>query len=115
MKRILSSSTGDTHLLRYVIGDSPYGAFTYQGPLPSPVAGGTTRHSTCRFQGTWYLFHHDAMLCGGVNHLRSITRTERRHGAQGRIALLHPRGEPRAAAAGPPRAGIVNAGRRGAR
>jgi hypothetical protein len=88
----LSYSTGDTHLLCYAIGDSPYGPFTYQGPLLSPVVGWTTHHSICEFQGRWYLFYHDAVLSGGVTHLRSIKLTELQHDAQGRIALVHPYG-----------------------
>ncbi|KLD77729.1 hypothetical protein Y886_14115 [Xanthomonas hyacinthi DSM 19077] len=51
------------------------------------------RTSICEFQGTWYLFYHDAMLSGGVTHMRSIKRTELQHDAQGRIALVHPYGE----------------------
>jgi hypothetical protein len=89
----LSYSTGDTHLLCYAIGDSPYGPFTYQGPIMSPVVGWTTHHSICEFQGTWYLFYHDAMLSGGVTHLRSMKLTELQHDAQGRIALVHPYGQ----------------------
>jgi len=89
----LSYSTGNTHLLCYAIGDSPYGPFTYQGPLLSPVVGWTTHHSICEFRGTWYLFYHDAVLSGGVTHLRSIKLTELQHDAQGRIALVHPYGE----------------------
>jgi hypothetical protein len=88
----LSWSTGDTHLLCYATGDSPYGPFTWQGQLLSEVVGWTTHHSICAFGGKWYLFYHDALLSGGVTHLRSIKMAELRHDAQGRIATLHPYG-----------------------
>ena len=88
----LSYSTGDTHLLCYAIGDSPYGPFVYQGVLLSPVVGWTTHHSICQFQGRWYLFYHDAILSGGVTHLRSVKMTEFHYDAQGRIPTIHPYG-----------------------
>jgi hypothetical protein len=56
------------------------------------VVGWTTHHSICAFGGQWYLFYHDALLSGGVTHLRSIKMAELRHDAQGRIATLHPYG-----------------------
>ena len=64
-KYYFSYSTGDTHLLCYAVADTPYGPFTYQGPIMSPVIGWTTHHSICQFQGRWYLFYHDSMLSGG--------------------------------------------------
>ena len=88
----LSYSTGDTHLLCYAIGDSPYGPFVYQGVLLSPVVGWTTHHSICQFRGRWYLFYHDAILSGGVTHLRSVKMTEFHYDAQGRIPTIHPYG-----------------------
>ncbi len=88
----LSYSTGDTHLLCYAIGDSPYGPFVYQGVLLSPVVGWTTHHSICQFQERWYLFYHDAILSGGVTHLRSVKMTEFHYDAQGRIPTIHPYG-----------------------
>jgi hypothetical protein len=88
----LSWSTGDTHFLCYATGDSPYGPFTWQGRLLTEVVGWTTHHSICAFGGQWYLFYHDALLSGGVTHLRSIKMAELRHDAQGRIATLHPYG-----------------------
>ncbi|MFC3161290.1 hypothetical protein SAMN05443633_101366 [Chryseobacterium arachidis] len=36
-KYYLSYSTGDTHKLVYAIGNSPYGPFTFQGEILSPV------------------------------------------------------------------------------
>lgn len=88
----LSYSTGDTHLLCYAIGDSPYGPFVYQGVLLSPVVGWTTHHSICQFQDRWYLFYHDAILSGGVTHLRSVKMTEFHYDARGRIPTIHPYG-----------------------
>lgn len=88
----LSYSTGNTHLLCYAVGDDPYGPFTYQGVILKPVVGWTTHHSICAFEGKWYLFYHDALLSGGVTHLRSIKVTELQHDAQGRIATIDPYG-----------------------
>jgi hypothetical protein len=33
----LSYSTGDTHFLCYAVSDDPYGPFTYQGQILTPV------------------------------------------------------------------------------
>src|SRR5690625_7191654 len=44
-KYYLSYSTGETHLIVYAIGDNPYGPFTYQGVVLTPVIGWTTHHS----------------------------------------------------------------------
>jgi beta-xylosidase len=44
-KYYFSYSTGDTHLLCYAIGDNPYGPFTYQGVILTPVVGWTTHHA----------------------------------------------------------------------
>lgn len=88
----LSYSTGNTHLLCYAIGDSPYGPFVYQGVLLTPVVGWTTHHSICKFQGRWHLFYHDAILSGGVTHLRSVKMTTLEYDEDGRIHTLHPYG-----------------------
>jgi hypothetical protein len=88
----LSYSTGNTHVLCYAIGDNPYGPFTYQGRILTEVVGWTTHHSVCEFDGRWYLFYHDALLSGGVTHLRSMKMAELHHDAQGRIQTLHPYG-----------------------
>lgn len=88
----LSWSTGNTHLLCYATGSSPYGPFVYQGVLLAPVVGWTTHHSICEFQGRWYLFYHDAIPSGGVTHLRSVKMTELQHDGQGRIPTIHPYG-----------------------
>jgi len=71
-KYYFSYSTGNTHLLCYATGDHPYGPFTYQGVILTPVLGWTTHHSICEFKSKWYLFHHDSKLSGGQTHLRSI-------------------------------------------
>lgn len=78
-KYYFSYSTGDTHLLCYATGDSPYGPFTYQGIIMTPVEGWTTHHSIVEFKGSWYLFYHDCILSEGVTHLRTIKCTELKH------------------------------------
>lgn len=71
-KYYFSYSTGDSHLLCYGIGDSPYGPFTYQGVILDPVVGWTTHHSIVQYKGQWYLFYHDCVPSDGVTHLRSL-------------------------------------------
>ena len=71
-KYYFSWSTGNTHLLCYATGDSPYGPFTYRGVIMTPVVGWTTHHSICEFKGQWYLFHHDCVPSGGRTWLRSL-------------------------------------------
>lgn len=89
----LSWSTGNTHLICYAVGDNPYGPFVYQGQILAPVVGWTTHHSICEFGGRWWLFYHDAILSGGVSHLRSVKLTELHHDEQGRIATIEPYGK----------------------
>jgi hypothetical protein len=89
----LSYSTGNTHCICYAVGDNPYGPFTWQGVVLTPVLGWTSHHSIVEFGGRWWLYYHDAVLSGGVTHLRSIKVTELHHDAQGRIATVHPYGE----------------------
>ena len=88
----LSYSTGDTHLLCYATGDSPYGPFTYGGVILKPVVGWTTHHSICAFEGQWYLFYHDALASGGVTHLRSVKCTPLHMEADGSIRTIDPYG-----------------------
>jgi len=88
----LSYSTGDTHYICYATSDNPYGPFTYQGRILTPVVGWTTHHSIVEFDGRWWLYYHDSLLSGGVTHLRSIKVAELHHDADGRIATLHPYG-----------------------
>ncbi len=89
-KYYFSYSTGDTHLLCYATGDSPYGPFVYQGHILEPVVGWTTHHSIAEFEGKWYLFYHDSILSGGVTHLRSIKMAELQYDADGHIVPLKP-------------------------
>jgi len=71
-KYYFSYSTGDTHLLCYATGDNPYGPFTYQGVILTPVVGWTTHHAIVEYKGKWYLFHHDSVPSGGRTWLRSL-------------------------------------------
>lgn len=88
----LSYSTGDTHFLCYATSDNPYGPFVYRGKILTEVVGWTTHHSIAEIDGKWYLFYHDAILSGGVTHLRSIKMTELTYDADGRIECIHPYG-----------------------
>lgn len=92
-KYYFSYSTGDTHLLCYAVGDSPYGSFTYRGQIMTPVIGWTTHHSICEFEGRSYLFYHDSSLSEGVTHLRSVKVTELHYDEQGNIVTISPYGE----------------------
>lgn len=87
-KYYFSYSTGDSHLLCYAIGDNPYGPFTYQGVILTPVVGWTTHHSIVEFEGKWYLFHHDAVPSGGKTWLRSMKVTEIEYDDNGRILTV---------------------------
>jgi hypothetical protein len=87
-KYYFSYSTGDTHLLCYATGDNPYGPFTYQGVILTPVVGWTTHHSIVEFKGKWYLFHHDSVPSGGVTCLRSLKVTELNYNADGSIQTI---------------------------
>jgi beta-xylosidase len=84
-----SYSTGDTHYLVYATGDNPLGPFTYRGRILEPVQGWTTHHSILQFEGEWYLFHHDASLSGGVNHLRCVKVKELAYDDQGGILVMN--------------------------
>lgn len=88
----LSYSTGDTHFLCYATSDHPCGPFTYRGKILTEVVGWTTHHSICEIDGKWYLFYHDALLSGGVTHLRSIKMTELHYDADGGIVCIDPYG-----------------------
>lgn len=83
----LSYSTGDTHYLVYATADNPLGPFTYQGRILEPVLGWTTHHSIVQYQEKWYLFHHDASLSGGVNHLRCVKVKELTCDDAGKLAI----------------------------
>ncbi|KAJ3045563.1 hypothetical protein HDV00_009220 [Rhizophlyctis rosea] len=86
-KYYFSYSTGDSHYLCYAIGDHPLGPFTYAGRILEPVVGWTTHHSIAEFKGKWYLFHHDASLSKGVNHLRCVKVREIFYDKHGKITL----------------------------
>ncbi|MDM8161432.1 glycoside hydrolase family 43 protein [Labilibaculum sp. K2S] len=87
-KYYFSYSTGNTHLLCYAVGDSPYGPFTYKGVILTPVVGWTTHHSICEFKGKWYLFHHDSKPSGGKTWLRSMKVTELEYNEDGSIKTI---------------------------
>lgn len=83
-----SYSTGNTHFLCYATGNNPYGPFTYQGQILTPVVGWTTHHSICEFKGKWYLFYHDSVLSGGKTWLRSIKVIELVYNEDGSIVTI---------------------------
>ena len=87
-KYYFSYSTGDTHLLCYAVGDSPYGAFTYQGVILTPVVGWTTHHAIVEFKGKWYLFHHDCVPSQGKTWLRSLKVVALEYSADGAIKTI---------------------------
>lgn len=93
-KYYFSYSTGDTHLLCYATGDSPYGPFIYQGQIMTPVIGWTTHHSICEFEGRSWLFYHDSSLSNGVTHLRSVKVTELHYDDDGKIVTIEPYRKP---------------------
>ena len=91
-KYYFSYSTGNTHFLCYAVGDNPYGPFTYQGKILTPVIGWTTHHSIVEFKGRWYLYYHDSSLSKGITHLRSVKVTELHYDEDGRIKTIDPYG-----------------------
>jgi hypothetical protein len=87
-KYYFSYSTGNTHLLCYAIGDNPYGPFTYQGVILTPVVGWTTHHCITKIKDKWYLFHHDSQPSGGRTWLRSLKVVELKYNADGTIKTI---------------------------
>ena len=87
-KYYFSYSTGNTHRLCYATGDNPYGPFTYQGVILTPVVGWTTHHSIIEFKGKSYLFFHDSVPSGGKTWLRSMKVVELEYDTEGRIITL---------------------------
>ena len=87
-KYYLSYSTGETHLIVYAIGDNPYGPFTYQGVVLTPVIGWTTHHSIVEFKGKWYLFYHDSSMSGGKTWLRSMKVADLNYNDDGSIVTV---------------------------
>ena len=92
-KYYFSYSTGDTHLLCYATGDNPYGPFTYQGVILTPVVGWTTHHAIVEYKGKWYLFHHDSVPSGGKTWLRSLKVAELTYNEDGTICTIDGGGE----------------------
>lgn len=87
-KYYFSWSTGNTHLLCYATGDNPYGPFTYQGVIMTPVVGWTTHHCIAEYRGKWYLFHHDSVPSGGRTWLRSLKVIELEYNDKGQIRTI---------------------------
>jgi len=87
-KYYFSYSTGDTHLICYATGNNPYGPFTYQGVILTPVVGWTTHHCITEYKGKWYLFHHDSVPSGGKTWLRSLKVTELKYNDDGTIQKM---------------------------
>lgn len=87
-KYYFSYSTGNTRKLCHAIGDNPYGPFTYQGVVLTPVVGWTTHHSIAEFQGKWYLFFHDSVPSGGKTWLRSMKVCELEYDENGTICTI---------------------------
>lgn len=83
-----SYSTGDTHRLCYATANNPYGPFTYQGIILTPVVGWTTHHSIVEFKGKWYLFHHDCVPSQGKTWLRSLKVIELTYDENGLIQTI---------------------------
>lgn len=92
-KYYFTYSTGDTHNICYAIGDNPYGPFTYQGIILTPVVGWTSHHSIVEFQGKWYLFHHDSKPSGGKTWLRTVKVTELKYNPDGTIQTIDGEGK----------------------
>jgi hypothetical protein len=87
-KYYFSYSTGHTHRLCYATGDNPYGPFTYQGVVLTPVVGWTTHHSIVEYKGKWWLFFHDSRPSGGTDWLRSMKVVELRYNDDGSIQTI---------------------------
>jgi len=87
-KYYFSYSTGNTHLLCYATSDNPYGPFTFQGVILTPVVGWTTHHCITEVAGKWYLFHHDSRPSGGKTWLRSLKVVELEYNPDGTIKTI---------------------------
>lgn len=82
-------STGDTHMLAYATGSSPYGPFRFRGHFLQPVQGWTTHHSVVQVGDRWYLFHHDTQL-SAKNHLRNVKVSPLEFNPDGTIEMVDP-------------------------
>lgn len=87
-KYYLSYSTGSTHKIVYAIGNSPYGPFTFQGDILTPVVGWTTHHSVVEINKKWYLFYHDSKLSNGKSHLRNLKMRELHYDKDDKIITM---------------------------
>lgn len=81
-------STGDTHLLCYATGKSPYGPFTFRGELLQPVIGWTTHCCITEKDGHTYLFFHDCGPSHDKTWLRSLKVAEIAYDEEGRMSVL---------------------------
>ncbi|MFN5691882.1 MAG: family 43 glycosylhydrolase [Bacteroidota bacterium] len=88
-KYYLTYSTGDTRLIVYATGDSPYGPFTYRGVLLEAVTGSTAHHAIINIKGKWYLFYHDSQL-SGIGYLRNIRLSELKYLPDGSMQTIQP-------------------------
>ena len=86
-KYYLTYSTGETRMIVYAIGNSPYGPFTYRGILKGPIEGTISHHSIVNFKGSWYLFYHDSRI-SGLPHLRHLYVTPITHLPSGEMSIL---------------------------
>ena len=87
-KYYFSYSTGNTQKICYAVGNNPYGPFTYQGVILTPVVGWTTHHSIAEYRGKWYLFYHDSVPSGGKTWLRSMKVRELEYRDDGSICTI---------------------------
>jgi hypothetical protein len=86
-KYYFTYSTGDTHLICYATGNSPYGPFTSQGVVLNPVEGWTNHESIIEANGKWWIFYHDTQL-SGKTHLRNVKVTELKFNDDGSIQTI---------------------------
>ena len=78
----------DIFRIGVAVSDKPYGPFTYQGVILTPVVGWTTHHAIVEFKGKWYLFHHDCVPSEGKTWLRSLKVCELQYDADGKIITI---------------------------
>ncbi len=83
-----SWATLTSQLLCYGTSPSPFGPFTYQGVILTPVEGLTSHHSIVQYHGKWYLFFHDCGPSGGRSWLRSLRVCELHYDDEGHIITI---------------------------
>lgn len=81
-------STGDTHLLCYAKGESPYGPFAFGGELVQPVVGWTTHCCITEKDGHTYLFFHDCVPSNDTTWLRSLKVAEIEYDENGNMKCI---------------------------